>query len=843
MNSNTSNQVVANSLEYYVDMINRYLTNPTTSQLELHNHHPVETSDMRLQYAIHYLQQALQKYPEAYELKILDHRIALKQGDTTKAKLIFDSIREKFPDHIPFKKYLAEITQSVLAKSRDDNFSFFLKIPTKTQREVFIRTAIYYESTGAFLESCQMFALVLKTYPETTTYYGAHAAQIAIRSENHHQPTSVLNPYRQCLVNGILPGILRNKMAVYPDKIPADIVVYQPELPVSSAPFISNSNDTAAQSSFHVTFDQLKLWLQCGQSFYIANKDWRKLFEVSLSVMDICNYVKLKSSPRTTLVDLFLDCRKLPDKLFKLLCQEKIINDLYASSFARTIAMACFVHCCYEFYEYVAGLKDKSSGGYVSFIDSYGQKTCLIPCCPNPHFESTEAIRIRVEKLKSSLIPKENEMSSDESTNKRVVKRRKLTNSSSSTSISSGMEATISEYSEDLANAHPKSEHSNFIEDDQFDESVANEAIILFERADECWNLIREMYPENTNLEQDLELQLKSWNLPLDVTNAVMLTRSELNLKNGGYLGISLNYFQDICGRFSDDTRYINSIRQQGKKPNNGEEDNMKINDTEFAIQNQTPLMLPLRVLYSIAIIYITVKMWGEARAELLIILAVMPYTTVLNEHFEKDEWLLTKIKNNFDNEQLKNRYKLIEVTQEGLVVRAIKDLIWSYEMELDANSSNSNDKEDIKLCQLIILSQYGWPYWRDRLFYPIILPRIKKRGALIYPRFLQFVSNVEIAEEIIKLYQNSPNLKLHLLPNNNSTSDSIKALETFIRRETVSSPSIDSLIEFSSYFGLSPIQLQPLLEWLNLIDMASKSFITRATPNNCASVIAFKLF
>ncbi|CAG8611354.1 11952_t:CDS:10, partial [Ambispora gerdemannii] len=834
MNSNTSNQVVVNnnSLDYYVNLINYYITNPITNQLEIHNHHPNETSDLRLQYAIIYLNEALLKYPEAYELKILDHRIALKLGDTTKAKQIFDSIREKFPDHIPFKKYLAEITQSVLAKSRDDNFSFFLKIPTKTQREVFIRTAIYYESTGAFLESCQMFALVLKTYPETTTYYGAHAAQLAIQCENH--PMSVLNPYRQCLVNGILPGILRIKMTVYTKKIPMDIVVYQPELPLSSAPFISNSNNPVAQSSFHVTFDQLKQWLQCGQSFYIANKDWKKLFEVSLSVMDTCNYIKLKSSPRTTLVDLFLDCRKLPEKLFKLLCQEKIIKDPLAYSFAQTIEMACFVHCCYEFYEYVAGLKSKSSGG---------QRTFLIPCWPSPHFESTGVLRTRIEKSKFSFNSKDNEeiLSSDESVSKRVIKKRKLANSSNSTTILSEMGVTVSEHrgkekardtnimnvynlihneeekvekveykdnekigrlsskdSDDLANTHLKREDASFTEDNQFDESMVNEAIIALERADECWNLIKEMYSENTNIEQDLELLLKVWNLPLDITNAVMLTRSELNLKHGVYFDTSLNYFKDICGRFSGAwDEYRQKIAEKGKKPNNGED--MKINDTEFAIRNQTPIMLTLRVLYSIAMIYMIAKMWGEARTELLIILAVMPYTTILNEHFEKDEWLLMEKKNNFDSEQFKNPYKLIEVTQEGLIVRAIKDLIWSYEMELDTNSSNNNDK----LCQLIVLSQYGWPYWRDRLFHPIILPGIKKCGVLIYPQFLQFVSNIEIAKGIVKLYQTSPNLKLQLLPNNNSTSDSIKALDTFIRRETISSfttdtsSSIDSLIEF----------------------------------------------
>ncbi len=68
------------------------------------------------------------------------------------------------------------------------------------------------------------------------------------------------------------------------------------------------------------------------------------------------------SSPRTTIVDLFDDPHKLPSKLFSLLNQKQIsqpfmMHDSVPHSFAVSIGIACFVLCCHEFYEYVAGLK------------------------------------------------------------------------------------------------------------------------------------------------------------------------------------------------------------------------------------------------------------------------------------------------------------------------------------------------------------------------------------------------------------------------------------------------------------------------------------------------------
>ena len=83
----------------------------------------------------------------------------------------------------------------------------------------------------------------------------------------------------------ILPEILHQKIVVH-DNLPPEI---QKISNVSTTSSTSQSN--SSQSCLHVTYSQLKSWLERAQGYYIANKDWRKLFEVSLGVMNSCGYL------------------------------------------------------------------------------------------------------------------------------------------------------------------------------------------------------------------------------------------------------------------------------------------------------------------------------------------------------------------------------------------------------------------------------------------------------------------------------------------------------------------------------------------------------------------------
>ncbi|KAG9307549.1 hypothetical protein G9A89_023114 [Geosiphon pyriformis] len=858
--TNFENPSLKRSLESFVNEIYQWLADPKDS-INHHHHHYHQTknscenkqeknhsnnpSDARLLEAFKCVNQALQLFPLAYDLKILEHQIALKRGDITNATVIFDFIRERYPDHLPFKEYLARITRSVMSKSPDDNFAFFLKIPTRTQREVLLRTAIYYESISCYLEACKMFAFVFKTYQETTIYYGAHAAQLAIRCEREERLMIQPIPYRKHLAEEILPEILRNKVKVHSIQISPEIFIYQPSRLPPFVPFISTQINHPSHSSLHVTHDDLKLWLNSAQGYYISNKNWRKLFEISLTLLDTCGYLKLQSSAPTTLVDLFSNPYKLPQKLFNLIGQKQILEDPSALEFALSIAMACFVHCCYEFYEHVAGLKNTQPGG---------RKTCLIPFWPIPLFSSPPEISSNRATLTSSSSSSSSSSYSDSILSEDAIvgqpasKMRRLNGTAQ---ISNNGEADVAKekiYSPCLENSERKGKQKvrgtdvmkvkNLLIDDdtmadteknfesspnsssntyshstlndingahrsetdfgkcleaeyELGDSEAKKALELLIRARNCWDLIEEMVSDhrgsNLDLVQDLNHQMKTWDLTSEIINSIMLTRAELNLLNSGSPQTSFKYYREICDEFThawDASRQpiiknienpilVSSHRHQ-RCPNDN------FSKEKSAIEVQMSLMLPLRALYSIAMIYIKAHMWGEARAELRILLSGLPSTPMIAEHFEKDDWILTRKKEEVEKAQ--TSYNLMQVTQEELAVRVVKNLIWSYEREI--NSSNLFSSE-AAVHQLIVLSQYGWPYWRGRLFRPIILPYIRKRGGLKYLQFFQNVQNIEIMKDIFELFQTSPDLELHLSPKIRGTTESIKALEANIQNNS----------------------------------------------------------
>ncbi|CAG8590122.1 7832_t:CDS:2 [Funneliformis caledonium] len=726
-----------------------------------------------------------------------------------------------------------------------------------------ISTLEYHEMAGAYLDACRLYVLLLKAYPETVALYGKDIRLVT--------PVLIINHKIIVRLEDILSVILHQKIIVSDNNLPTEIPIYQPKTSNASISLATSSasQPNSSQSCLHVTYNQLKSLLEKAQGFYIANKDWRKLFEVSLGVMNSCGYLRFESSPRTTMVDLFDDPHQLPSKLFSLLNQKQIslvnktfmMHDTTPHPFAVSIGIACFVLCCHEFYEYVAGLKSK--------------RTCLIPIFPTGQFAIMTPPSSPL-LTSTSLSSYAHHVPCDET---RVNKRRRLSLSFLLSKGSSNKEIGETEcesYIDDSGISFKRLKHINIntandeksnkyggnnvmnvknllIDNDNeqqnqnsiktshelnmeqiklweesyiSSETITHDAMSYMERALTCWQLLEEMVSRGGNdpkvLDKELENHIRSWELPLDVSNAIMLTRGDLAFSHGS-LNTACTFCREICTRISgawDAYRKKASKKEQSPSLSSTTDylqtkqliqeessDSSKIND--FSIKVQTPLILPFRVIYSISMLYLLVGWWREARVELLIILATMPFTPVTREHFEKDDWCVNKKKVegiSYYEGNKQNQFRLMEVTQEGLVVRAIKELMACYEEEL---SSIPHNQLDNTLGHIIVLTQYGWPYWRDRLFRRVILPGIKEHGGLIYPDMLRFVYNIEILREICELHRIFPDLNFSLLKqsstatasavqlsNLNITKTSIQALEDKINHP--SSRSInEKLVEF----------------------------------------------
>lgn len=127
---------------------------------------------------------------------------------------------------------------------------------------------------------------------------------------------------------------------------------------------------------------------------------------------------------------------------------------------------------------------------------------------------------------------------------------------------------------------------------------------------------------------------------------------------------------------------------------------------------------------------------------EIAIILSVFPIPEGLDEKdFIADEIDCHTIASIFQGHE----FGLMRVTQEGLVVRCMKHLVVSLSSESEQRggmaSIDSAMRWDEKAGNMIVLMQYGWPYWRERTnFWHKITQRMKEKRVFKNREFLEYV-------------------------------------------------------------------------------------------------------
>ncbi|CAG8474626.1 11627_t:CDS:2 [Acaulospora colombiana] len=651
-----------------------------------------------------------------------------------------------------------------------------------------------------------------------------HAAQLAIQCEDQNHPASEYNASRRLFVEDILTVLLRKKIVVHETHIPPDIRVYEPQ-DYLSVPY-ATSTQVKYPANVNVTYSQLKLWLERAQGYYIASKEWRKLFEISLTVMDSTGYLvfpryiiahllesdnhklfitisyrhhSLSSSPRITIADFFEDPSQLPAKLFNLLNQTSVnqtslTSETILNSFCLSIGVACFVYCCYEFYDIVSGLKHVSSPESTS--------NCIIPIW-------TEGINAE---FPNPLSPPNY---FNLSNGPRASKKRRisflLTGDPGRNNLGTDGDDGESEYSITHKRNHRSKNVMNvrnlLIDDDdeigemegsrikEWQEPIVRNAISHLERASKCWDDLRSMVNRRGNelefLNREFGRLLDAWNLPLDVFNAVMLTRADSELINGN-INTAYTSYREIISRIS--AAWGSQRKRESRKEKHStpvrQDHQRSFNDNtldpastcESTIKEQSPLILTFRVLYSISTLYRAIGWWAQARVELCMILATLPITPVDERCSERDDWYMAKIWEDLISRKSSEfqRFKLIEMTKEGLVIRTVKELMACFEYELNSAQDSLLDQT---IGNIIVLMQFGWPYWRNQLR-QVLFPKIRSRGGLKYPDMLRFLHNVEILGEMLKFHGETPNIEFSFFSNDSflaSTTESIQAMENRI--------------------------------------------------------------
>ncbi|CAG8736219.1 348_t:CDS:2, partial [Acaulospora morrowiae] len=531
-------------------------------------------------------------------------------------------------------------------------------------------------------------------------------------------------------------------------------------------------------------------WLEKAQGYYIASRNWRKLFEISLTVMESAGYLIFPSSPRISTEAFFEDPSQFPVKLFNLLNQKPVTSVNHASlapnPFCISIGIACFVYCCHEFYNIVSGSKHA--------LSPQSHESCIIP--------------IWIRKVNAKPLPS---FSHDPRASKKQRISFLLTEDSGRSHIEreEDGESDCSVAQDDHRGKNVMNVRNLLIDDDkpgsmedrQFKEwqesfdstkTSVNDATLYLERASSCWSNLKSMVERGGKktdfLDQEFARLLDIWKLPLDISNAVKLTRADGELTSGN-IQVAYTFYREIMSNISMAWGSHRRKESQKEHPTSSHSfipqssnDNTPDLACESTMKEQTPFILPFRVLYSISTLYRMIGWWTEARAELCMILATIPIITIDKRLSERDDWYIAKIRDDMISEKSYRLQglKLAEMTKEGLVVRTIRELMTCFEKELDFAQDRQLDKT---IGNIIVLMQFGWPYWRDRLRL-VLLPKIKSRGGLKYPDMLRFLYNVEILSEMLDLYKKTPNIEFSFCLDNSlpaSTSVSIKALENRI--------------------------------------------------------------
>jgi hypothetical protein len=130
-----------------------------------------------------------------------------------------------------------------------------------------------------------------------------------------------------------------------------------------------------------------------------------------------------------------------------------------------------------------------------------------------------------------------------------------------------------------------------------------------------------------------------------------------------------------------------------------------------------------------------------QSTLEIAIILSVFPVTRGLTEDdFAQDEANCKKAMQAFGSQG----FGLMRLTQQALVARCIKHLMVGLDYESEQRGSMASleaaIKWDEKAGNMLVLMQYGWPYWKERTnYWSKIVNRMKEKKTFKNRAFLEY--------------------------------------------------------------------------------------------------------
>ncbi|CAO3627479.1 unnamed protein product [Mucor hiemalis] len=516
-----------------------------------------------------------------------------------------------------------------------------------------------------------------------------------------------------------------------------------------------------------IPYNLFEQYLLLGQQYYIERREWSGLSKFTDTMLDCCGYTRLGQIGFQSHVNKFQYMQEKrpfiridPDSNRS---NELTVLTAFMCEF-KAVAVE-FIYLCNQYYRAVCSI-DSIAGE---------EKSCLIPVCAiKPTLANDISQHQQHPSTTTAIQPEAYRSSSTSSIEEDEDERVQLNNNNKRVhTIPTPLIEKSNFVDEDIYSSHQYRNRKRQKVDlpDRGGEGLSSycmngvdSALQLLSKAADCmrhivvlWEWAIQASPDVSReemyqgWEEEFIRVIDGYQLPFDLTNAVLLVRSDIALSSPsipGNLAKALKLSQAICDR-------IELQRRTFKKEINGA-------PPEFDI----PFMFAFRILYNIGIIYLLVGSLPQSTLEIAIILSVFPIPSNLDDlDFLADEMDCKTVANIYQEHE----FGLMRVNQGGLVARCIKHLIVSLNDDSSYDNSmasiHSALRWDEKAGQIIVLMQFGWNYWSNHTnYWHKIVTRMKDKKKFRNRVFLEYIYVPEILQAFQHLHDHTQ-VSLDIIP------------------------------------------------------------------------------
>ncbi|KAI8883979.1 hypothetical protein K501DRAFT_248726 [Backusella circina FSU 941] len=736
----------------------------------------------------------------SFETQFARHHKALAVNNMDEALQSFVLLQTHNAENEAFQSYVIEFSEHIDPARNTDMSIFFSSLPSLIQSTIIEKITNTLEKQDA-LRAYQALFDYIQNYSRHAYKYLIRAIKLLVLGAQN-MPRLESKKYIRILVTELFPRLCKQRVLLTSKE---------------SHPTVKY---TDGKQYISIPYNLFEQYLLIGQQYFIGRREWNELVQFTHAMLDCCGYTRLSQIGFQSHVNKFQYLQEMRSNLSVGISDDSTQtnsssndNELHVS-----IALMCefkavaieFVRLSFDYYKLVCAIENNDKE----------EKSCLIPICVIKTLSSDTTTAIQPENYRSSSASSVEE----EDTINQYNKRRRRSNTDDNNFKRPRLVPNMPERGEGL---------------DSYCMGGVDDALQVLSKAADCmrhivelWDWASQSAPEIDwnelygGWEQEFIRVIDSYQLPFDITNAVLLVRSDMALSSPsvtGNLAKALKLSQSICDR-------IELHRRQYKKES-------EVTSSEFDI----PFMFAFRVLYNIGVIYLLVGSIPQSMLEIAIILSVFPIPNELDDKdFVADEIDCRTVATIFSDHE----FGLMRVTQEGLVVRCIKHLIVSLDNDSSQKggmaSIDSALRWDEKAGQIIVLMQYGWNYWSTRSnFWHKIVNRIKEKKAFKNRAFLEYIYVPEILHTLQQLHSYNQ-VVLDIIPPEFAMRSSYR----FFPKGKVTAPQATSNLNFVSHIEIeeNPQSIKlPSLSSITQQHHQSSSLLpppTKYEPSDASSIL-----